>query len=103
MFRRFFLLTKCFRFGNKGHRIRMEDDMGTNLPPGCTQADIDRAFGSDEPEDEFACAACEDTGWLDDNGHAVPCTECSQEISQSDLDDVPAMFAWGHGTDRGNR
>ena len=34
--------------------------MGWNLPPGCTQADIDRAMGGDEPR----CWAChEETDW----------------------------------------
>lgn len=36
---------------------------GWNLPPGCTQAMIDRAFGGDEDESEFECSACEDLGY----------------------------------------
>lgn len=34
----------------------------------------------DTEDDLFHCYACEDVGWLDDEGHAVPCTECSEEV-----------------------
>lgn len=33
----------------------------------------------------FFCDACEDCGWLDDNDHAVACTECSTELTEVDL------------------
>ena len=49
---------------------------GWNLPPGCTQADIDRAFGCDDEcfhevyeidiEGRAHCDACGETWWASD-------------------------------------
>ena len=37
-------------------------NFGWNLPPGCSQRDIDRAMGADEPE-PIDCETCESTGY----------------------------------------
>jgi hypothetical protein len=62
--------------------------MTINLPPGCTQAQIDRAFGDDEDryESEFFCEACCDLGWLPCGTFVLPCTECSAEFTLHDFD-----------------
>lgn len=36
----------------------------------------------------FYCDACEDCGWLNDNDHAVPCTECSKELTMDDIEEI---------------
>jgi hypothetical protein len=66
--------------------------MSFNLPPGCTLADIDRAFGPGDEEDGPRCYACGDLGWLVfEDGSVVlvvPCTECSEEVTHDDLVDI---------------
>lgn len=45
------------------------------LPPGCTDADIDRAAGSEEP-DQNACDYCGGSGGVHDGDSAGPCPKC---------------------------
>jgi hypothetical protein len=51
----------------------------SNLPPGCTDSDIDRAAGTDRKEE---CAEC---GWLflvcelDEDGRCEACAEAHEK------------------------
>ncbi len=56
---------------------------GWNLPPGCTDADVDRAMGGDEPR----CYVCGEYRDIEDlepvwmNGHEKPvCGRCQSEL-----------------------
>ena len=43
----------------------------------------------EEEEPEFFCEACEDVGWLmGPNECAWPCTECSQDVTLEDLEEL---------------
>lgn len=58
---------------------------GWNLPPGCTQADIDRAMGGDEPR----CWACHDeTDDLEEvyfrGGIRLMCWKCAERSQYED-------------------
>lgn len=53
-----------------------------NLPPGCTNADIDRAF---ESPDDFECE-CEECGCPLPDGHL--CRECRKMLAAEHADEV---------------
>lgn len=45
-------------------------------------------YGEEEPQYYFGCPECQDLGWmLGPDNEAMPCCECSQEITLDDLKD----------------
>lgn len=45
----------------------------SNYPPGCTQADHDRAYGDEERQ---LCQECGGTGFFDDIEDDITCDSC---------------------------
>lgn len=59
---------------------------GWNLPPGCTNADIDRAMGyDDECEEPARCDNCGDT---DCDCH-LRCMECTELLTECTCERSP--------------
>lgn len=64
--------------------------MSWNLPPGCTDADIDRAFGGPEPIE------CPDCGTLND-ADEEECRNCGFRFVEpaNDIDDSNPVNGFG--------
>lgn len=63
---------------------------GWDLPPGCSQRDIDNAMGSDAPEDCYICKAALDEE--NDTGTCLLPKDCAAKLDkmQRDADDAEA-------------
>lgn len=56
---------------------------GWNLPPGCTDADVDRAMGGAEPR----CCACGSEEELEEvwyRGQRLMCSRCAAHLEDDD-------------------
>lgn len=53
--------------------------MGWNLPPGCTQADIDRSLPVRTPETDPPCRGAQPCQECEDGRTHEPCQECDED------------------------